>query len=652
MWIFALLVLAACTSSPGVRSDRAEPLGSAGPGDTSGPSDTTGGTGPTGSTEPGTTAPAGSSTLDWGHCTDPKVEEAVLECATLKVPLDYDHPNGDSIDLALVRVPASGDRRGAVLFNPGGPGGSAFDYIAQGGTTISSALGLDSFDLIGFDPRGVDRSNGIHCVTDQFLDEHNFVDLTPDTPEEQALKDEALTGFIDGCKQMYGDTLRFYSTANTARDIDAIRAALGDDQVSFLGISYGTYLGAAYATMFPDRVRAMVLDSVLEPNGDTVEQQFKTQLVGFEGAFDNWAQWCQTTPSCAFTAADVGARWDALRQRLDETPLTAADGRVGNNAVMLLATQEALYSRSEWPVLGEAMAKAESGDASGIFALADSYNQRDENGKYSTLDQAFPVITCASGIEAQRPDDPAALLTTLQAAAPRMAKDFTVADLTADNDRCKAITGIVDPVKISYSGDGPVVLIGGANDPATPIRWAQKMLGELGPNARLVTYTGEGHGQLLASSCVTDIEGQLLANLNLPAPDAVCNPDPVIPKPDWWDSLPVPDQISAAVDLPALAATIGADPTQVYGDFHETPLSADDAVAAYEQALTGGDWQAFDAPSTIPVKGSAERLFFNSAGDALAVVAFPPASFDDELKDARAEIPPDTTVVWLFKVPT
>ena len=177
--------------------------------------------------------------------------------------------------MALVRLPASGDRQGAVLFNPGGPGGSGFDPIAFSGSSIASALGLDNYDLIGFDPRGVDRSGGIRCVTDAFEDAHLYVDETPDTPEEQALKDEADTGFVDGCKQKYGDTLRFYSTANTARDMDAIREALGDDQISFLGISYGTYLGATYATMFPDHVRAMVLDSAFEPNGDTVEQSVR-----------------------------------------------------------------------------------------------------------------------------------------------------------------------------------------------------------------------------------------------------------------------------------------------------------------------------------------------------------------------------------------
>ena len=195
----------------------------------------------------------------------------------MKVPLDYDNPGGDSIDMALIKYPASEDRIGAVLFNPGGPGASGFDPIAFSGSSIAQGLGITSLDLIGFDPRGVDRSGGLHCVSDEFEDQHLYIDDTPNTPEEQALKDEANTGFIDGCKQKYGDTLRFYSTANTARDMDAIRAALGDDQISVMGLSYGTYLGATYARMFPDRVRAMVLDSVVEPNGDTVQQAFENR---------------------------------------------------------------------------------------------------------------------------------------------------------------------------------------------------------------------------------------------------------------------------------------------------------------------------------------------------------------------------------------
>jgi pimeloyl-ACP methyl ester carboxylesterase len=647
-----MMALAACGTTAEVRSMRADPIGevtvSSGettdtnPPDTSGSSDTT---------EPPDTSEAGTDTLDWQQCDDPNAQDPSLECATLRVPLDYDNPTGDAIDVALIKVPAAGDRTGAVLYNPGGPGASGFDYIAFGGTAYAAALGISSLDLIGFDPRGVDRSGGIRCVSDEFEDQHLYIDNTPDTPEEQALSDEADAGYVDGCKQKYGDTLRFYSTENTARDMDAIRAALGDDQISFLGISYGTYLGATYATMFPDRVRAMVLDSVFEPSGDTVEQELETQLVGFEGAFNNWAAWCQSNTTCAFTAADVGARWDALEQQLDNVPIAGSDGRLANNATMLRATQAALYSESDWPVLGQVLAKAEAGDPAGIFAIADSYNGRNEDGTFKTLFQSFPIIQCASGLDGEPADDPEAAAAALRAAAPRFGRGITADDLTSRIDDCRALVGDAEPIELSYTGSGPIVVVGGTNDPATPIRWAQKMVGELGPNARMVTYTGEGHGQLLASSCVTDIEGSLLADLELPDPDTVCDTDPIIEEPDWWDALPVPEGVSDVVSLPAVEAALGAAPTQLFSEMRTTALDAESAVAAYTDVLSDAGFQQFDVPTSLPIDDVVQGAYSDFDGNTLIVLAIGPKAFDDEaLQSAKPEVPPNTTVVWLIAV--
>lgn len=649
--LVVLTVFAGCSTTSDVHSTRAVTIGTGSETGTSG--------GPTDTTVPGTTDTTGTTgstngnqgSLDWGTCKDPNAKDAALQCATLKVPLDYDNPTGDSIIMALIRLPATGDRLGAVLFNPGGPGGSGFDPIAFSGTSIATALGIDSsFDLVGFDPRGVDRSGGIHCVTNAFEDKHLYVDDTPDTPEEQALKDDAHTGFIDGCKQKYGDTLRFYSTANTARDIDAIRVALGDDQISFLGVSYGTYLGATYASMFPDRVRAMVLDSAFEPNGDTVDQQYETQLIGFEGAFNNWIKWCQTDSTCEFTATDVGARWDALKQQLDDHPIPGTDGRLANNATMESATTEALYSKSDWPVLAQALATAEKGDPAGIFALADANAGRNADGTFTTLNQSFPVIRCASGIGPPMPSDPEAVAAAMRAAAPRLGKDTTAQDVTSEVQDCTTLVGHVDPVKVSYTGKGPIVVVGGSNDPATPIRWAQKMTGELGPNTRLVTFTGEGHGQLLASTCVTDIEGALLTKLTLPGTGTKCDPDPPVEKPDWWNQVPVPSGVSDPVDLPALGALLGT--SQAFSELRTTSLSAQDAVAAYNTEAGNTNFQPFDAPPLVPLDDVAQGVYTDGSGSTFAVIALGPKAFNDEsLQSAKFEIPPNTTVVWIFAVP-
>jgi pimeloyl-ACP methyl ester carboxylesterase len=646
-----MMMPAACATTADVRSTRADLLdevesSSSEPTDTN-PTDT----GSSDTSNPKDPSQPRNETIDWGPCDDPNTQDPSLECATLRVPLDYDNPTGVGIDLALIKVSAAGDRTGAVLFNPGGPGASGFDYIAFGGSVYVAGLGISSLDLIGFDPRGVDRSSGIRCVSDEFVDQHLYLDGTPDTPEEEALNDEADNGFVDGCKQKYGDTLRFYSTENTARDMDAIRAALGDDQISFLGVSYGTYLGATYATMFPDRVRAMVLDSAYEPIGDTAQQDFETQLVGFEGAFNNWTAWCQANATCAFTADDVGARWDALKQQLDDVPIAASDGRLANNATMVRATKAALYSESDWLVLGQALAKAEAGDPAGIFAIADSYNRRDEDGTFKTLFQSFPVIQCASGLQGAPPDDPEALAAALRAAAPRFGKDITADDLTSTYDDCRKLVGDAQPVEPSYAGSGPIVVVGGTNDPATPIRWAQKMVGELGPNARLVTYTGEGHGQLLASSCVTNIEGALLADLELPGPDTVCETDPVIEEPDWWEALPAPDGVSDVVALPAVEAATGSSPTQLFSEMRTTALDAESAISAYTQVLSGAGFQQFDGPSMLPIDGVVQGAYVDFDGNTLVVLALGPKTFDNEgMQSAKAEVPPDTTVVWLLAI--
>jgi pimeloyl-ACP methyl ester carboxylesterase len=588
-------------------------------------------------------------TLAWGPCDDPSAEDPSLECTTLRVPLDYDNPSGDTIDLALVRAPATVDRQGAVLFNPGGPGASGFDPIAQSGVDIAAAMGLDAFDLVGFDPRGVDRSGGLRCVTDQFLDAHLYIDGTPDTPDEQTLKDEADSGFVDACSQTYGDTLRFYSTENTARDMDAIRDAMGDDQISFLGISYGTYLGATYATLFPDRVRAMVLDSAYEPNGDTIEDQYKTPLVGFEGAFNNWASWCQREATCPFTATDVGARWDALKQQLDSTPIAAADGRLANNATMERATTAALYSEAEWPLLAKALADAESGEPAGIFALADAYSGRRDDGTFNTLSQSNALIGCASGTDAAPPDDPEALAAELRAAAPRRGKDITAEDLTEGSDDCRRLVGDAQRVALDYGGDGPIVVIGGTNDPAMPIRWAEEMTAELGPNARMVTYTGEGHGQLLVNTCVTDIEAAVLVDRTLPEKGKTCDPDPIVEKPTWWDDLPVPAGMSDVVSLPTLADALGVSPTQLYGEARTTSLSADDAVNAYTNAIKDKGFDKLEVPQSLPFDDAVQAVYTDDTGGrTLIIVALGPKAFEDEaLKNAKSEVPPNATVVWV-----
>lgn len=568
------LVMAACSGDGGEAGDTTtRPTESSAPESTAAPE------------PPDSTAPA--STLVWGPCDDPEIDDPALECTTLTVPFDYAAPDGETIELGLVRLPATADRQGAVLTNPGGPGASGVEFAALAGGAIQTQLGLESFDIVGFDPRGVDRSAGVRCLTDAEFDAGVYLDETPDTPVEQELFDNAPPYLDDACVETYGDDLRHYSTENTARDMDAIRAALGDEQISFYGASYGTNLGGVYATLFPDRVRAMVLDAAYDPAGDSVEESITTQAEGFESAFDNWVEWCTTTPDeCAFASDDVGADWDALLDQLDREPITHTDGRLGNDNVMGYATVSALYSPISWPALASALDEARDGDAEGIFALADSYIGRDDDGTYGTLSQSQWVIDCASGFRPSPPSDPEAILTRLQEVAPRFAADLTVDDIT-DSSACREALPDAQPVELAYDGPAPILVVGGENDPATPIRWAEEMTAALGPSARLVRYTGEGHGFLLVSTCVTELAAAVLADLESPAAETVCDPDPEVERPEWWDTLPLADLVELSDPSPELLGALGLGPTLAYSEVGFSELDPSALLDALDEAMAG-----------------------------------------------------------------
>lgn len=643
-----LLALAACSTDQSVRTTAARPIGvetvdTTAPGDTTAPDGTAA---PVDTSAPDDTAAPVVGEIAWGPCEDEIVTDPAFDCGTLAVPLDPQQPDGDTIDIAMVRLPAvdPSTRIGAVLFNPGGPGGSGFDYIAQAGTTMVDEMGLQDFDLIGFDPRGVDRSNGLRCLSDAEVDATVYLDSSPDTPEEQAALDAADGQFDDACLATYGDTLIHYSTVNTAYDMDAIRAALGDEQLSYIGISYGTYLGSVYATLFPERVRALVLDAAFEPTGDSVEEQYATQLVGFDEAFDNWAAWCEATESCAFRSDDVPADWDALRVVIDGTPAPADDGRLANQAVFETATISALYSESQWPLLAEALQSAREGDGDQLFGLADSYIGREPDGTYSTIEQSGTIIRCASGIDYDLPDDPQALVDELLELSPRFAAGITVDDFT---DECAPLMADVTAPALNYTGDAPILVVGGLNDPATPFRWAEEMTAAMGSNARLLTYTGEGHGQMLNSTCVTGWEGQTIVDLTLPPADEVCDPDPPVEEPEWWAALPVPDGVSDTVDAGGVNALLGITPSLAFSEARTSALSPDEVLAAYDAALEADGWSVGDRAE--PIDGVPQGVYFNDDGGVFSVLVFGPEAFaSPELEGLDQVADPTQTLVVLL----
>lgn len=471
--------------------------------------------------------------LIWAACEGEDAPEAPFECATMKAPLDYKNIKGDTIDIAMIRIPAvEGKAKGVILTNPGGPGGSGFDSLVDNGESKVSKLGLYEFDYVSFDPRGVDRSSGLKCYTDKELDLTMMTDWTPDTPAEEKVI-TAAEKIGEGCSSKFGETLKYFSTENTARDMDLMRESMGFKKIGYLGYSYGTYLGGVYATLFPDKVDAMVLDSAYDPAGDTPEEDALTQGVGFNETYNRFGEWCNNNPKCTFTTSDFNADWLALEKKLDEESIETKNGRFVNHEVLDIATINSFYSDSYWPILAKALQDARNGKGAGLLALADEYNGRDENGRYATSSNSKRIIDCASGIISKGTKNPSEMLKTAKKKAPWYFR-HAQQSWFEDGD-CGKPFNDAQLISLNYSGKAPIVVIGGEKDPATPLRWARKMNKNL-KGSVLVKFTGEGHGSVGVNFCMSKIASAVLVEKELPAIGTECGVDLPLPEPTWWKS--------------------------------------------------------------------------------------------------------------------
>ncbi len=462
----------------------------------------------------------------------------------------------------MARHKASGSNRiGSLLVNPGGPGGSGRDFLLSILKVAPSNFSqiIERFDIIGFDPRGVGSSGQITCLSATELDRIYALDVTPETPDEVKAADALDDDFDNGCLANYGiPGLLSTNTENVARDMNEIRKSVGDKGLSFLGVSYGTYLGAVYATLFPNDVRALVLDGAYDPTGQDAATQAEISLGGFEDAFTNWVSWCESSIVCAFgEGGRVDARWLALREKLDAKPIPGMKGRVANEGVFVSATTISLYNRDfGWIALGSALKAAESGDGELLLELADSAFGRNEDGTYDGRVQASGAIRCSSGITAPVPVNVEEAMRRVKAASKHFALDVKASDF---DDGCGKLPRGPKANEFTYTGSGPIVVVGGTNDPATPLVWAQKMVQSLGPRAALATYEGEGHGAVLDSSCVVDLVAPLLVDLLPVAKSARCaspsNQHRAIPA--WYTEFPkIPGEVPNA-DVSDLAPLLG-----------------------------------------------------------------------------------------------
>ncbi|MET9349752.1 alpha/beta hydrolase [Streptomyces termitum] len=435
-------------------------------------------------------------------------------CATVRVPLDHAKPSGATIPVALIRKEATDRKRriGSLLFNFGGPGGSGVDTLPQ---LAEEYRGLNArYDLVSFDPRGVSRSSGVVCRDDaEQAAAERTVDLTPDTPAEEAAYLADAAAFGAGCARRSGTVLPHTTTTATARDMDLIRQLLGDDKLSYFGISYGTQLGGTYAHLFPERVGRLVLDAVVDPTAGTVEHA-RQQTTGFQRALDNYLE---------STGADPKAgteRIVRLLAALDREPLRVGDRRL-TDGLALTGIAVTLYAEANWPLLTRGLEAAEKGDGTTLLQLADWYNDRDEQGRYATQSHSQRAISCADSSERPTAARAKALLPEFRRISPVFGA-FLAWD-TAGWCAAWPVAGEAATPAASAPGAAPVLVVGTTGDPATPYEGAERMARELGEGVGvLVTNRGEGHGAYGTSPCVTRTVDAYLLDGKVPAYGTTC----------------------------------------------------------------------------------------------------------------------------------
>jgi pimeloyl-ACP methyl ester carboxylesterase len=434
----------------------------------------------------------------WGSCA-PIVGDVsrlpTAQCGTVSVPVDYAKPEGAQAQLAVIRIPASGTRIGVLVVNPGGPGASAVDTVASMGASLADTDITRRFDLVGIDPRGVGHSTPeLRCRTDAEFDAYRADPMADYSPAGVAHIEAIYRQVADECAQRMGtDFLANVGTATSARDMDVVRAALGDNQINYLGFSYGTELGAAYAEQYPDRVREMVLDGAVDPSLDPITDSVR-QMAGFQTAFTDYATDCAQSPGCPLGTdpAQFVDRFHQLVDPLVTRPGPTSDPRGLSYQDAMTGTVDALYTRRFWPYLTSGLLGLQRGtDAGDLLLLADDYQHRDESGHYKNLQDAFTAIRC---VDAPYPTDPA-----VWADADRQIREVAPFESYgtftgfAPRDVCAMwpVPATSAPHPAVSPGPGKVVVVSTTHDPATPYQAGVALARQMG--AALITFDGTQH---------------------------------------------------------------------------------------------------------------------------------------------------------------
>ena len=463
---------------------------------------------------PPTSTPSASAThVSWADC------GGGFQCGTLKVPLDYEHPTAKTISLALIRKPAvnKSSRIGSVLLNPGGPGESGIEFLRADVTSLNNLN--QRFDLVAWDPRGVAESTPVTCVSGPQEDNYLAIDTVLDDPAEKQSYIQANKDFAAGCESRSGDLLPFMDSASTARDMDQIRIAVGDQKLTYLGFSYGTYIGQWYAHLFPTRVRALSLDGVVDPSVSANDSLYG-QLVGFQQNLDAFIADCKSHTTCMYgRSGDPKAKIAAVMNQLDQTPLKVGTRQL-TRALAMTGLLLTLYDQSFWTYADQALTALDRGDGQILLILADTYNNRNADGTYKNLFNGayhsaycldFPVPTDISAYDQ--------LLPRFTATSPLLGPSFAYSNLQCAYWPVKSKN---PQGPLTVQGAPPILLVGGTNDPATPYSDAQSVNKQISGSV-LLTRQGNGHTSYDVSTCAHQAEDSYLINLTVPATGTVCS---------------------------------------------------------------------------------------------------------------------------------
>jgi pimeloyl-ACP methyl ester carboxylesterase len=461
-----------------------------------------------------------SQTVDWKNC------GSRILCGHVKVPTNWSNPAAGALSLAVAyRAADIAKPLGSIVFNPGGPGASGYDWILSSVDYLGTKTLRSNFNVVGFDPRGVGKSEPtVQCFdakqTDALLYGDNGLPLG--SPQDLKATRSQLSQFVAACAKNTGPSMAYLDTVSAARDIDVIRAVMGEPKLDYLGFSYGSLLGETYAALFPKKINHMVIDGVIDPTVSDAQQSIY-QLKGFDLALRNYLANCLSSSDCPFTGSVSQAlsKIKKFLRSLETMPLPTKDGReltawAANTGLIM-----PLYSEDYWPQLSQAFAEGFDGDGTTFIALADTYNDRGSNGLYtSNLMEANIAISC---LDARQPSDDASMArqnSKMLAASPTLGRYWQFGALTCEQWPYPVAKR---PADFSAKGSKPILVVGTTGDPATPYGQAVTVATKVLSNGHLVTYNGEGHTAYGRSNgCVSNAVDNYFIKGAVPPEDPDC----------------------------------------------------------------------------------------------------------------------------------